>query len=55
MSMEASDFWRKVEKAVESCGQSGDGKSQNTGVGFFIGDMEDIIEEWRSEEHEYGM
>jgi hypothetical protein len=52
--MEASEFKERVEKLVANLA-SGNGGFANCGVGFFIGDMNELIEEWESEEHEYSM
>jgi len=52
--VEAKEFKQRVEEAMKLLSDY-NGPSANTGVGFFIGDMEDLFEEWQSEEHEYGM
>ncbi|MDP2366555.1 MAG: hypothetical protein Q8M94_22600 [Ignavibacteria bacterium] len=52
--MEASDFKRKVEDAMKLL-SGNDGSSANSGVGFFIGDMEELFEEWQREYHECSM
>ena len=51
--MNARDFKERVEKSLTLLSDGND-KHANTGVAFFIGDMEDLIEEWRTEEHETG-
>jgi hypothetical protein len=48
--MEASEFKKVVEEAMKSLSNS-DGPSSNTGIGFFIADMEELFSEWESEEH----
>ena len=52
--MEASEFKSKVEKLYENLSNF-DGPFASSGVGFFIGDIQELIEEWESEEHEYSM
>jgi hypothetical protein len=52
--MTASEFKKRVNQAMDVL-SSGDGPSANCGVGFFIGDMNDLISEWESEDHEYSM
>ena len=52
--MEASEFKQRVEKAAGLLCDS-DGESANCGVGFFISDIQELIEEWESTPHIYSM
>jgi len=53
--MTASEFEKRIEKITKECLGNGDGASANCGVGFWIGQVEELIEEWESEEHQYKM
>ena len=52
--MEANEFKKRAKEAVNLMWDS-DGPSANSGVVFFISDIQELIEEWESEEHEYSM
>ena len=52
--MEAAEFKERAKKAMGMLADH-DGPSANTGVGFFIQDMQELIEEWESENHQCSM
>jgi len=52
--MEASEFRQRVKEAMDLL-QDNDGESANTGVAFFISDMQELIEEWEAEDHPCSM
>jgi len=53
--MEASEFKKRADELVKTYLSNTDGPSANSGVGFFIGDMEQLFEEWDAEEHKYSI
>lgn len=53
--MTAQEFWRRVECSIQYCRTSGNEGHDNSGVGFFISDIEQIIEEWNTEKHEFSL
>ncbi len=53
--MKASEFKQKVEEPARTLLANHDGPSANTGVGFFIAEMEELFEEWQAEKHECSM
>jgi hypothetical protein len=46
--MDSKEFWAAVDEIYNQFHGS-----DNTGVGFFISDLEKILDEWDSTEHEY--
>ena len=43
--MEAKDFWERVENSIRE-NKTGTPTMDREGIGWFIGDMEQLFEEW---------
>ena len=53
--MEASEFKKRVDDLCREFLSDRDGPSANSGVGFFISDIESLIDEWNSEDHKFSL